>query len=251
MPTRINILLQSVPSNALLFLNDMERLGISRYLVQDYLESGWLSRIGPGAYRLSDAKPDIYSIVSAFQRNEKLDITVGASSALELQGFSHYITMGKQQVYLLINRGKNIPGWVKSYDGNVDIREFSSSVLPPVGFEIIEHNGQQITVSSPERAIMECILLTPKQFALMDVMYLMEMLTTLRPKVVEALLKECTSVKVNRLFLYMAEKARHGWLKRVDLSGVDLGTGTRSFAKGGVTIPKYNIVVPKELADYE
>ena len=108
-----------------------------------------------------------------------------------------------------------------------------------------------LTVSGPERAIMECLLLSPMRYDLMDVYYLMEMLTSLRVTLVQQLLEDCTSVKVRRLFLFMAEKARHRWFSKLDLSRISLGSGTRSFAKGGVKNAAYDIVISKELAEYE
>lgn len=53
------------------------------------------------------------------------------------------------------------------------------------------------------------------------------------------------------MFLYMAEKAGHHWFVKLDLSKISLGSGTRSYSKGGVKNAKYDIVIPKELADYE
>jgi len=49
----------------------------------------------------------------------------------------------------------------------------------------------------------------------------------------------------------MAEKSKHAWFKRLDLSNVTLGSGTRSLCKGGVKNAKYNLIIPKELAEYE
>lgn len=68
---------------------------------------------------------------------------------------------------------------------------------------------------------------------------------------VTKILEQCSSFKVKRLFLYMAEKSKHTWFKRLDLSNVTLGSGPRSLCKGGVRDAKYNIIIPKELADYE
>jgi hypothetical protein len=78
----------------------------------------------------------------------------------------------------------------------------------------------------------------------------MEGLNNLPPKQVQALLEDCQSVKVKRLFLYMAEKANHSWFKQLDLSKLDLGSGKRSIVKSGVLIDKYGITVPKELEDF-
>jgi hypothetical protein len=45
---------------------------------------------------------------------------------------------------------------------------------------------------------------------------------------VQKLLEDCTSVNVKCVFLYLAEKAKHAWLK---LDKIDLGRGKRSLVK--------------------
>ena len=52
---------------------------------------------------------------------------------------------------------------------------------------------------------------------------------------------------MQRLFLYLAERAGHEWAKHLDLEKVDLGKGKRAVVKGGAYIAKYQITVPKEL----
>ena len=96
-----------------------------------------------------------------------------------------------------------------------------------------------------------CLYLTPKKQELVECYEIMEGLNNLRPKQVQELLEACTSIKVKRLFLYMAEKARHDWFKYIDLEGIDLGNGKRSLVKEGVYISKYQITVPKALENYE
>ena len=75
----------------------------------------------------------------------------------------------------------------------------------------------------------------------------MEGLNNLRPALVQSLLEACQSVKVKRLFLYLAEKSNHDWFTYLDLSKIDLGSGKRSIVKDGVYISRYQITVPKEL----
>lgn len=75
----------------------------------------------------------------------------------------------------------------------------------------------------------------------------MEGLNNLRPNYIQTLLEQCSSVKVKRLFLYMAEKANHNWFNYIKIEKIDLGSGKRALLNDGVYIPKYNITVPKEL----
>ncbi len=72
-------------------------------------------------------------------------------------------------------------------------------------------------------------------------------LNNLRPASVQSLLEACTSVKVKRLFLYLADKAGHDWHNYLKLEKVDLGSGKRSIVKDGVYVSQYQITVPKEL----
>ena len=66
-------------------------------------------------------------------------------------------------------------------------------------------------------------------------------------KLNQRLLEEYRPVKVKRLFLFMAEKARHAWFEALDLDRIDLGSGKRVIAKGGVYNKKYQITIPAEL----
>jgi hypothetical protein len=106
----------------------------------------------------------------------------------------------------------------------------------------------QIKIASPERAILECLYLTPDKQDLLETYQIMSGLVNLRPDMVQTLLNECKSVKVKRLFLYMLKKANHQWGQFLDLSEVNLGTGDRELVKNGIYDPEFHITVPRELA---
>ena len=101
-----------------------------------------------------------------------------------------------------------------------------------------------IKVSAPERAMMEVLYGVPLIDSYEEARLLMEGLTTLRPRIVQSLLEECTSVKVKRLFMLLAEKCKHAWVRKVDLSKVEFGKGKRALVKGGRFDSKYKITVP-------
>ena len=94
---------------------------------------------------------------------------------------------------------------------------------------------------------MECLYLVPNKQSLLECYEIMEGLNNLRPPHVQALLEQCSSVKVKRLFLYLAEKSGHAWVKHIQLDKIELGKGKRSIVKGGVYNPEYQITVDKEL----
>lgn len=119
------------------------------------------------------------------------------------------------------------------------------------GVEPFVADGNELLVSSPERAMLECLNLPESSASLLDLYYIMESLTTLRSKLVQSLLEACTSKKVRRLFLYMVDKAGHQWFSALNLDSIQLGTSRYMIVPNGKYIAKYNMTIPKDLADYE
>jgi len=87
------------------------------------------------------------------------------------------------------------------------------------------------------------LYLTPSIHTLQETYQVMELLGTVKPAVMQSLLECCASIKVKRLFLYMAERAGLVWVKRLDLTTIDLGRGDREITKGGQYDKKYRIVI--------
>jgi len=104
-----------------------------------------------------------------------------------------------------------------------------------------------LTLSAPERAILELLDEVPQRETFHQADMLMEGLRTLSPKRLQKLLVECRSVKVKRLFLWFAERHNHAWLKQLHREEIDLGTGKRMLQRGGKLDPKFNITVPEDL----
>ena len=121
-----------------------------------------------------------------------------------------------------------------------------------VGLVTHEAGRLDLRVASAERAMLEVLYGMPEQVAPAEARELMEGLVDLRPKVVTTLLAACTSVRVKRVFLMLADQAGHPWLRRVKLDDIDLGSGKRSIAGEGVYVPEHRLAVPVELlADAE
>lgn len=253
MATKINEITQLVPRNSLLFSSWLSEKGIDRKEQTLYVRSGWLERIAHGVYKFSGAEPTAYSAIASYASQLKKNCHIAASSALDLRGYSHFVAMGKPTTYVISDDNTRLPAWMLEGEWDMTIKHSISAIFGREGLalETFSVGGQNLTISSPERAFMECLNMTPVQFSLMDTYYVMEMLTTLRPKLVQQLLEACTSIKVKRLFLYMAEKASHSWFKALDTDKIDLGSGQRVLAAGGKYIAKYMITIPQELADYE
>lgn len=252
MATKIKKILDLVPKDSLLFSSWMVNQGLDRKEQTLYVRSGWLERVAQGVYKIAGSTPKLYGAVASYNNQLGKSCHVGASSALDLRGFSHFVSMGKPQAYLFTAKESRLPGWLPKSEWEMTVKYFTSSVFgAETGLELYDYNGAQLLISSPERAFMECLLLSPEQFSLMDSYYVMEMLTTLRPSLVQQLLEECSSVKVKRLFLYMAEKAGHSWFRALDSSKINLGSGVRNISATGRFTSKYQMIIPSDLADYE
>jgi hypothetical protein len=112
------------------------------------------------------------------------------------------------------------------------------------GFSEIKEKDFSVRISAPERAAMEMLHLVPVKVGFDQAQLIMGNLLSLRPDVVQRLLTICRSVKVKRLFLYMAESHEHQWLLNLNLSKIDLGKGKRMIIPNGRYDVKYKITVP-------
>lgn len=186
--------------------------------------------------------------IYALQRQTGSTIHPGGRTALALLGKAHYLEMDSKRVSLFGNPSEKLPVWFREYGWGVDLDFHSTSFLPPdLGITDVEFGAFSIKVSGAPRALMECLYLAPEKQNLTECYELMEGLNNLRPDQVQMLLEKCRSIKVKRLFLYLAEKAGHDWFQFLDLKKVDLGSGKRSVVKGGVYVETYQITVPREL----
>jgi len=227
----------------------LEANGFSYDLQQRYRKSGWLESVGVGAFKRPNEPVTWQGALYSVQKQAKLPVYIGGLTALSMLGYSHYMRTGTEPVYLFSDLKTRLPAWFKKYRWKESINHIKTSFLPKgVGMDEYNEIPFPLTIASPERAIFECLYLTPEKLDLMETYQIMSGLVNLRPNMIQGLLEECNSVKVKRLFLYMSNKTNHQWSQFLDLSSVDLGQGDRSIVKNGVYDPKFRITIPKELA---
>ena len=250
--TKLNQLLRKLPSESLIFSSWLKENGISYELQRRYRDSEWLTSFGTGVMINTGESPTIFSALSSLNKQTGKHFHVGGLSALELAGYTHYVPMGREVLYIGHPKGEWLPTWLKKQDWSMDLLCVTSEYFDSfTGLTTMMQGAFEILVSTPERAFMECLNLVPKQYNLMDLYYVMEQLTALRPNILMSLLEQNTSVKIKRLFLYMSEKAGHTWLGELELSKIDIGSGKRVIVPNGVYDNKYQITIPEELKNYE
>jgi len=248
--TKLKTLVKNIHPGTVVLASWLKELGISGDLQKHYVQSGWLQSVGRGAFKKPEDKIQWAGGVYAIQFQAQLEAHVGAITALSLQGFSHYFRLNSEALYLFSPYGEKLPKWFTDFEWESQVLHQQTSILPlKLGIVVMDVNNIKVRVSAPERAIFECLYLSPKYIDLIECHHLMEGLVNLKPKLVQELLEKCNSVKVKRLFLYMAEKAGHTWMNFINTSEIDLGNGNRQINNGGVYISKYQITVPKELTE--
>jgi len=247
--SKINQLLQVQPKGVVFLASWLSQNGYSFDLQKRYRKSNWLQSIGTGAMIRTGDEITYEGALYALQNQSTLNIHPGGKTALSLLGKSHYLEFSTKKVTLFGGKGESLPTWFQNYNWGVEFKYYQSGFLPKdTGLTQIERKNFTLKVSNAARALMECLYLVPKYQDLYECYELMEGLNKLRPKEVQKLLEACTSVKVKRLFLFLADKTGHGWLNYIDVNKIDMGRGKRSIVKGGVYIPKYQITVNKELS---
>lgn len=110
---RINQRLMSAPANAVLTSAWLKHQGISSRLADYYARSGWLHRVGDGAFAVQSNAPTWLGAVFGLQQRSK-SFHPGGRTALELAGLAHFVPLGEAYpLYLFSRTGERLPAWFK------------------------------------------------------------------------------------------------------------------------------------------
>jgi hypothetical protein len=255
----------------------LERRGYSSALRSKYVKHGWLQQPVRGLYRRPPATfhaavgEDVRweQVVISLQTMLRLPFVVGGRTALELQGFAHYLSPGGPREIHLYGEPR-LPGWLRklkletsfifhnaeklfrhkaiNYIGRQSTSKDITAAALQDGFTFQLWGQWQwpLMISLPERAILELLDDVPQRETFQQADVLLEGLRNLRPRLLQNLLVECRSVKVKRLFLWFGERHGHPWMAKLDRHAIELGQGKRMLVSGGKLDKKYNITVPKK-----
>ncbi|NQY74324.1 MAG: type IV toxin-antitoxin system AbiEi family antitoxin [Candidatus Margulisbacteria bacterium] len=245
----INLILKNWPKGTVALQPWFESQGAYQQLLSRYEKSEWIERIGKGAYTRSGDKVDWTGALHPIQYQDDKPIHVGAKTALELRGKSHYVALGidsRTTVYLFSPPNIRLPKWFSSRNWGVKVELYATELFPEsfyLGISDINIDTFSIKVASPERAMMEYLHLIPHKESLDEASKVFENLYTLRSEIVQKLLENCSSIKVKRLFMFLSDYFRFPWAERIDTSKIDFGKGKRKITDGFFD-PKYQITIP-------
>jgi len=246
--TIINRLLQHWPQGTVATSSWLKENGVSTSLKRRYQESLWIESLGHGAVIRKGDTVEWPGGLFALQTQLHIHVHVGGKSALELQGYAHFLKLSQSGIHLYLQQSKKLPLWFTNHAWGQSMHVHMTHFLPPsLGLRSHPEKDFSIQISGPERAFLEMLYLAPKNQDLQECYYVLENLIDLRPSVLQDLLEKVTSVKVKRLFLFLADKLNHPWLERLDRSRISLGSGKRKIVENGVLDKTYLITVPGEL----
>ena len=159
--SKINRLLRIWPHGAVAVLRWLQQQGIYQQLVHAYEKSAWIRRIGQGAYVRAGDTTHWTGGLYAMQAQMGLPVHVGGKTALEMQGYAHYLPLGKGAVVALFGTsGTRLPAWFQQYDWGVELRYITTRLFDDAmdtGLTQKDLGSYAVTISTPERAIMEVI----------------------------------------------------------------------------------------------
>lgn len=271
---KLNQLTQLLPEGLLVDAAWLERHGYSRALRSQYVTAGWLEQPVRGVFRRPRGEVSWEQVVISLQTLLQYPVSVGGRTALEFQGYAHYLPFQQLQVHLYSD--VKLPGWVNKlpiepefvvhnrqrFLPAVEVPSWATSLTDssagsgtplPGALRVSSwgHWSWPLIVSTPERAYLEFLDELPNRGTFHMADTFMEGLGNLRPRYLQSLLESTRSIKVKRLFFFFADRERHAWLKRIDRNRINLGSGKRMLVKGGVLDQEYQITVPTEFAREE
>jgi Transcriptional regulator, AbiEi antitoxin N-terminal domain/Transcriptional regulator, AbiEi antitoxin, Type IV TA system len=163
--SKINQLLKKWPSGAVAVLPWLGRQGVYQQLVHEYTKTSWLRRVGQGAYVREGDKVEWTGGLYAIQEQMGFPIHAGGKTALQMQGYAHFLPLGKGTTVSLFGLPNvKLPAWFKQYRWDVKIRYTATSLFASEanqGLTKKETGFYSINVSSAERAMMEVLYFAP------------------------------------------------------------------------------------------
>jgi len=243
-------LARSLPEGLLVSRDWLYTHGFTRPNVDSYLRSGKLQAVTRGVYR-RPGPPLKWEHVVYSLRVLGYSVHVGGRSALEMQGFAHYLNMAAWKTVDLFGV-RHLPTQFLEMGDSIDLVVHGTSLFASLPDQALTtkpfgHWDWQIDYATPELALLEYLSEIEDESGFMVADKFFESATSLRPDLVTKLLEACMQVKAKRLFMWFATRHQQPWLKLVSLDGVDLGRGKRMIVRGGALDNQFQITVPKEM----
>jgi len=235
--------------------------GMSAHAIDNAVRTETLLLLARGVYSQYSRSLSWEGVVASMQRmdvngSDNLpSVIVGGLSALSLSGLSQYLSLGSTPHIHLYAQGK-LPTWLGRLSLPVECEGHSTNTLWPEWLLkdktfIRQHQWQAelppVYFSCPEKALLELLVDLPDAVSFEHADEVMQGLVNLSPRKLDTLLKACKSVKVKRLFFWLAKRQAYPWFHKLNVEDYDLGSGKRVVAKGGKLDAEFLITVPSHM----
>lgn len=215
MPGLINRLQSEFPRGAPLESRELQKTGISNDLVNQYVRSGWLTRLGRGVFmHAGDTLKLEPTLVFLESRNEGLH--VAAKSALAWHGYQQ--NLPTEVPLILWGPPKvNLPEWFierflvryngsQLFSGVRDIRE---------GLIRLPETPEGPRIAEPELALLEMLSEVGVHQEVEEAQAILESMRQIRSKRLRYWLSRCNLVKAVRLCAYWSRQLDLPWAEKV------------------------------------
>jgi hypothetical protein len=224
--------LAQLPRGGPLGLELLAAHGITAKHASALLRSGWLQRLGRGAYSLPG---DVLNrdACLAFLAQQLPGLHVAAKTALAWRGVRHNLAF-RETVVLWGDRPGRLPAWFSErFAVRYRVAHIFETAMPiGLGLAPLPAGRPDLLVSTPERALLELLSETGSFEGLEEVRHLVESTRNLREPVLDELLGHLNRIKVARLAARLSTELGLPWADLALRHSRRLGGGRRWVAVG-------------------
>lgn len=239
--------LNELEKNVPYFVEELKNHGLSNKNILDAAKRGQLKRMAHGLYQFNGVTLNWASLVFALQTQKKLPFHLAGYSALSAMGMGQYVS---KRNLLFTHKASHLSSLGGVFD-DYKLHFIQTNFLEDVkdGLRKLDVDGYQLTISTPERAFLECCFLVPIFLPVEDLWQLSENFKNLDWALLEKLVSLCRSQRVLRVAGYLLQTlyrdAPLGLIRKMRKK-----SGTYKFyldeanKKHGRFVSDWNIIVP-------
>lgn len=209
--------------------------GVSEFRASDLARSGWLTHLGRGVYMLPGDTLSRDGCLG-FLTRRLAGFHVGGRTALDWHGVRQNVSF-REVLTLWGDESKRLPAWfTERFSSRYQATQLFDGQLPKgTGLRSLPVGRPDVLVSVPERALLELLSDVGKTQPLEEARQLVELLYTLREKVLDQLLAHTTRIKVVRLAELLGRELALPWAATAARHSQRIGGGKRwvSVTKSG------------------
>jgi len=218
MPSLINDLQKEFPRGAPFGSVALHRLDISNDLINQYVRSAWLERLGRGVFMHAGDSLNLDATL-VFLESRIEGLHVGAKSALALHGYQQNLAVAAPQILWGVTQAK-LPDWFTErfeYRYNSS-RLFRGGANGDTGLLRLPEAPNGPLVAEPERALLEMLSEVGVHQELEEARLIMESMRQMRSKRLLYWIDVCKMVKAVRLCAYWSRQLNLPWAEKVIVS---------------------------------